>query len=175
MHAGRSKAPERVILAYCESELRSRCKKPVGFVYSTCDKIVDQDPDVGCLSAEYDRLFSLQRERSVHSGNYTLSRGFLVAGSTVDLSGEEKTWYCLHLQRRIELSWRIIVVFDRVSCSIHSDLIEPANGAQNLELHFGRERSRQTVDVELRCFVSLWLEEQLVPLRIRKLYDLVFD
>ena len=117
----------------------------------------------------------MDRERGVHAGDDTLTCGFLVAGSTVDLSGEEKTWHCLDLQRRIELSWRIIVVFDRVTCSIHSDLSEPADGAQNVELHFGRERSRQAVDVELRCIVSLWLEEQLVPLRIRKLDDLVFD
>ena len=57
--------------------------------------------------------------RGVQSGDDALARGLFVAGRAVDLSREEQSAQRLHLQRRVELRRRIVVVLDRVAGARH--------------------------------------------------------
>src|SRR5687768_15567845 len=170
-----TKATQRVVLSHSETKLRTRREQPVRLVHSTCHEIVYEHSDIRGLSAEDQRLPPCDKQGCIQPGNNTLPSCFLITGGAVHLSGEEQSTNGLHLKGRIELCWRVVVVFDRVACSGHLHRLESGNGSQNVQLNAGRQRRGKTVDVQLGRIVSLRLEKDLVSLGVRKLDDLVFN
>ena len=166
---------QRVVLSHRQPKLRSGSEQTVRLVHSARDEIIDEYADVRRLPSQHQLLTTEHVQRGVRVGDEPLSRGFLVAGRAVDLSGEEKARYGFHLQSLVELRWRIVVVLDRISRAVHSNMVEPRNRSQNLELHRRGKRRRQAVHVQLRRVVSFGLEKKLMTLGGGKLYDLVFD
>src|ERR1700693_4567693 len=120
-------ASQCIVLADCEPELGARSEEPVRLVDAARDQIINKNSYVGSLPAKNERFPVLCRKRCVQSGDESLPSGLLVTGGTVDLSGEIEPTYGLHLQRRIELSRRIVIVFDRVASAVHCDIGQPAD------------------------------------------------
>ena len=81
----------------------------------------------------------------------------------------------LRLQPRRELGGRVVVVLDRVSRARHPRPLETRDRVQKLELNGHGQGSGQPVDVELVGVEPFRLEEDLMPLRVGELDDLVFD
>ena len=171
----RTEPLERVVLSYGKPELGSRCEKTIRLIDSARDEVIHQHPDVRRLPPENQRLSLLNAQTRIDSCKHTLAGSLLISGGTVDLPGEIQSWDRLHLKRRVELSGRVVIVFDRVSSAVHAHVLETGHRAHYLELNLGRQRGGQSVDVKLARVMSLWLEEKLVTLGIRKPYNLVLD
>src|SRR6185503_6499862 len=174
-HSDRPQTPDRIVLTNGQAELGPRCEKPIRFVHSARNQVVDQNSDVGSLSTENEWLLSLDCKRSIQSCHQPLTGGLFVAGRTIYLAGEVKTRNRSDLEGSVELCGRIVVVLDSVARSIHFYIGKSAHRAKNLELHFRGERCREPVDVKLLRVVTFRLQKELMPIGLRKLHDLVLD
>ena len=74
----------------------------------------------------------------VQPGNDTLAGSFLISGRSIDLTREKQSAERLHLKRRVELSGREEVVFDRITRTGHAHIVEAWNGSEHFDLHDGR-------------------------------------
>ena len=104
-----------------------------------------------------------------------MSGSLLVAGCAIDLSGEKQPGACAHLEHRVELRRRVVIVLNGVTGAGHARSFETRHGVQNCELHGCGQRGREPVYVHLVRIVAFWLEEELMTLRARKLHDLVLN
>src|SRR5688572_14388938 len=162
LDAGGAEAAERVVLANGEAELGARREEAVRLVDAARDDVVDQNAEVGGLAPQHHWRAAECSQSGVEPGDDALPRGLLVSRGAVDLPGEEKAGEGAKLERGVELSRRTVVVLDGVSGPRHPHVLEPADGAEDLELYRGGERRGQAVDVQLGGVVSFRLEEQLV-------------
>jgi hypothetical protein len=53
--------------------------------------------------------------------------------------------------------------------------MQARDGVENRELDVWGKRRGKSIYVEFRCIEALWLEEDLVPVGVGKLDDLVLD
>src|SRR6185436_4473378 len=111
-HSDRPQTPDRIVLTNGQAELGPRCEKPIRFVHSARNQVVDQNSDIGSLSTENEWLLSLDCKRSIQSCHQPLTGGLFVAGRTIYLAGEVKTRNRSDLEGSVELCRRIVVVLD---------------------------------------------------------------
>ena len=86
----RGQAAICIVLSQLQSILRSTGKHAIRFVHTVGDKVVNQDSDIGFISPQNHGRSVLQRERSVDAGDQALRTRLLVAGRTIDLTGEKE-------------------------------------------------------------------------------------
>src|SRR5436190_19261304 len=94
--------------------LRTRRKHAVRFGGSFCHQIINEDADISLISAQNNRLLTLNSAGSVYAGHQPLSTSLLIAGGPVDLACQEKIAANFGFQRRVELRWEGKIIFDRV-------------------------------------------------------------
>ena len=119
-----SKTLERIVLSHGEPKLGARGEKAIWLVYTARNEVVNQNSDVRGLAAEDKGVASERSTPCIDTGKHSLPRCLLVARRAVDLASEVETLDGLHLKRGIELRWRIVVVLDGISRSIHPDILE---------------------------------------------------
>src|SRR5512147_199853 len=79
------------------------------------------------------------------------------------------------LKRLMELSGREIIVFNRITWFKHLSLLQARNRFENRSLNIDREAGRDTIWIELDGIKPFRLDENLVPLFVRKTYDFVLN
>lgn len=67
------------------------------------------------------------------------------------------------------------VVFDGVAEAHHLATMETGHGAQHRDLHLSRQARTHTLHIHLVCAEALRLDEDLVPVFVRKAHELVLD
>ena len=88
---GICKAIARVVLAENETAFGAAGEHAIWFVRSLCNQVVDENADIGILSAEDQRWFISDRKGGVDSGDDALCGRFFIAGGSVHLSGKIKS------------------------------------------------------------------------------------
>ncbi len=81
-------APGRVVLTKRKPMFGPGSKHPVGFLGSLGDQIIDEDADIGFVSAEYKRFFASEFEHGVGARHKSLAGRFLISRGSIDLPGE---------------------------------------------------------------------------------------
>ena len=104
-----------VVLSEIEAVLGPRGEHPIRLGGSFGDEIVYHDPNVTFRPAEDQRLFALNSAGSVDSGNNPLAGGFLITGSSIDLTRKEEIFDPLAFQPWVELGGGAAVIFHRIA------------------------------------------------------------
>ena len=103
-------------------------------------EVVHEHTEIGISTAEDQRRFALQFKRGICAGKEPLPCGFLVAGGSVDLSGEIQAGDRLGFESVAELGRRAVVVFDGVSGTEQFGIFESGHGSDECVLDFQRQR-----------------------------------
>ena len=82
-----------IVLTENESTFCPAREHPIWLVRSLCDEIIDQNADVGILTAEDERGVSSNAQCGVDTRHDPLGGSFLVSGRSIDLSGKIETTY----------------------------------------------------------------------------------
>jgi len=104
----------------------------------------------------------------------SLRRGLFVAGSAVDLAGEKQSADELGLQTRMQVARIEVVVFDGVTGTRDVRVLEPSDGAHELELHIERQAGGNAVGIDLVRGESFRLDEDLMRVLVGEAMHLVF-
>src|SRR5829696_2720275 len=88
--AARRQTQVSVVDSKKQPVLRARREHPVRLETSFGDQVVDEDADVCLVAPQLECRLAARTTRGVDARDHALGRGFLVAGSTVDLSREEQ-------------------------------------------------------------------------------------
>ena len=159
---------------------RSRCsgagrEHAVGLQTAGRRQVVDQHADVGLLARQDERALATHPTGRVDAGHDALRRGLLVAGRSVDLAGEKQPLHPLRLQAAAELGRLDEVVLHGVAGPQHHRPFEARQGVHQALLDDGRETHRIAVDVDLLDVEPLGLENEQMPLAVRKPHHLVLE
>ena len=96
--------------------LSTRSKHPVGLSsYSFCDQIVYKNADIGLISGKNEGLIASNLHCRVNPGHQSLCRRLLIAGCSVNLTGEVETRYQLGFQSLCELGRVCVVIFNGIA------------------------------------------------------------
>ena len=82
-----------IILTEDETTLCPAREHPIWLVRSLCDEIIDQNADVGILTAEDERGVSSNAQCGVDTRHDPLGGSFLVSGRSIDLSSKIEATY----------------------------------------------------------------------------------
>ena len=111
----------------------------------------------------------------IHTGNNPLCSGFLVARSSVHLTGQEEVLHHLGTKGIVQILRIEIVVFHRISRLKEHGVLQSLDGMDSLQLHFQRQRRRKALEVILRRVYPLRLQEQLVGILIGESTKLILN
>jgi len=87
----------------------------IRFGHSLGHQVIDQHADIRFFSTEYKFATTLHFEGGVGAGHQSLSGGFFVSGSAIDLPGKIQSRNFFRLKGRSQLGGGTIIVFDRIS------------------------------------------------------------
>src|SRR5262249_9678823 len=135
----------------------------------------NENSDVSLVSLQHDRLQFLHPPTGIYSRHQTLRGGLFVTRCPVDLASQVKVPADFSFERRLELRGIREVIFDSVSRSKDLCILAADDSSHHRELNIKRQARRKTVYVNLVRPDSFRLEENLLPLLIRKLHDLVLN
>ena len=145
----RRETVQRVVLSHGKTKLRARGEESVGLIHSARDEVVHEHADIGTLATKYERCTIARAQSGIQPRERSLPSCFFVAGSAIDLSGEEQPFNGADLEPGMQLRGRIIVVLDRIAGTRHLHLLKATHRAQHLDLHLGGERGGEAVHVQL--------------------------
>ena len=123
-----------VVGSQMQSELGATREHPVRLVRSVSRQIIDQHAEVGLRAVECQCRFALHLCCSVHSCEQALRRRLLVAGRSVDLSGQEQPSHTLRLQRRQQLARVHEIILHSVTRRCYVGLLETGYLSDEVEL-----------------------------------------
>ena len=112
---------------------------------------------------------------SIDTGHEALHSCLLIAGGTVKLAAGEETIDVHEFEVRAKLGRIDAVILDSVGISDDVYMLEALHGVVHLILHILRHRARHTAQVHFVRIQSFRLDEDLVPVLIRELHDLILD
>ena len=164
-----------VVLAQEQTVLDPRGEHPVRFVSAFGDKVVNHYADVRVGAGQLQRGSLLHAERGVGPGHKPLGRGFLVTGGAVYLPREVEVAERAGFERGEELGRVRVVVLDGVARSEHTALFKSIDGPEHPKLGVNRQAGRDTVRIALDRIRALGLDEDVVPVALRELHNLVLD
>ena len=112
---------------------------------------------------------------SIDTGHEALHSCLLVAGRTIKLAAGEETVDVHEFEVRAKLGRIDAVILDSVGISDDVYMLEALHGVVHLILYVLWHRARHTAQVHLVRIQSLRLDENLMPVLIRELHDLILD
>ena len=147
----------------------------VGFIRAFGDEIVNQNADVGFVSAQGEWFDSSSLLVAVDASDESLTRSLFVPCCAIDLSSEIEVLQVFGLKGMVQLGRREVVVFDRIPWPEHAHVLESWNLTHGVELNLFGQGCRKSVDVGLYGVASLWFNKYLVPVFVCKPVDFVFN
>ena len=111
----------------------------------------------------------------IDTGDQALSPGLFITGRAIDLSGKKEIADGFCLQVMIELCRIEEIIFDGVTRAINLHITKSGNRLQCPQLNLQGQRAGETVQVIFLGGFSLWLQEELVLITLRKGDDLRLD
>lgn len=157
-----------------KAELGAGCEHAIRLVGTFGDEIVNEDSAVSFVALEDERFEVGEFTSGVYASEQALNAGFFVAGSSVDLAGEEKAVDGFDFEAMIELAGIDCVVFNRVTRANHFGIFEAFDGSEHCRLDVNWHACRHAVDVDLVCVETFGFEEDLVAILVGKLDYFVF-
>src|SRR5207302_5449902 len=139
------------------------------------DEIVHQHPKVRLVASRPPGLAALHPKRSVDARKKPLGGSLLVAGSAIDLTGEEESLEALRFQRRLQIAGVEVVILDRVARPHDVRPLEAPDRVHQLELHVERQAGGDAVWVDFVAAEAFGLKKQLMAGFACEAVDLVLD
>ena len=154
---------------------RPRREHAVRLQASPRRQIVRQNAQIRLVAPQHEGARAGRRARGVDSRDDALPGRLLVAGRAVDLPGQEEPPHVPGLVRPLQSRRLHEVVLHGVARPQHLRAFEPRQRVHQPLLDVGRQAHRTAVDVDLPDVPPFRLQEDLVPLVMRKPHDLVFE
>ncbi len=173
--AQRCEAPVGIVAAQHQAVFAAAGEHPVGLAQILGDQVVDQGADVAALAGEVHRGLAPHQAGGVESRHQALGGGLLVAGGAVELAGAEQAGDPFGFQRGLELGGGQVVVVHGVGRPQHDALLQPRQGAQQLQLQPFRQAGGEALHVQLGGVAAFRFQEDLVAVLVGEAHDLVFD
>src|SRR4029453_3154338 len=116
-----------------------------------------------------------RQSRGVETSKKPLCCSLFITGGPVDLSGQEQTAQAFRLERRRELTWIDVIVFDRIARTNKPRILQTRNRRHQCMLHVFRKRRRNAVWIDSVILEAFGLQKNLVSVALAEFHDLVFD
>ena len=139
------------------------------------NKVVNQHADIRLITAQHQRLASLNLHHSVNARHQALRCGLLIAARAVGLAGAEQAADGLMLQRGSKLQRVQAVIVNRIACTHHPAMLQTGNSLHELQLDMRRQCGAHALHIHLVRAASLRLDEELVSVLVGKAHQLRLD
>ena len=172
--AGRQ-AQVGVVGAEQEAVLGARGEHAVGFVDVAGNQIVDEYADIGFVTLQNHAGLTCHGLGRIDAGHDALGGGFFVAGSAIDLAGEEEEGQALGFEGGANLTTRHRIIFDGIARPHQFGVAQGWDGANHLPLHIFGKRGIAALQVHFGAMPPFGFEVELVAFFVCKAHDFVFD
>ena len=155
--------------------LRPGGHHPVGLIHALGGQVVGQHADVGHVPGENHRGFALQGQGRVHACHQALACGLLIAAGAVDLPGEVQPLHPQALKGGAQLPAVDAVIFNGIGQAGQLRPLQAGDGTVHLPLHILGQGGGHALHVPFPAGHALRLQENLVPVLVGKLDNLVLN
>ena len=127
-----------IVGAQGQTKLCSAGEHPVGLGYTPGDQIIDQDPDIGFVTAKDHGIGVRRGPGRIQARDQALSRRLFVTGGAIDLACQIEARQALDFESRAQFTGIVIVIFNGLAMPLDHHLLQSGNGPQKKVLGFGR-------------------------------------
>ena len=170
-----AQAQVRIILPQQQPILRARREHPIRLRRALRNQVINQHPDVSLVPPQHHRRLPRRAPRRIDARHQPLRARLLVARRAVDLPREEQVPAHLRLQAGVKLRGVREIILHRVGRAHDFRPLAPNDRPHQVHLHLERQARREPVHVNLIRRDALRLEENLMPLLLRELHDLILN